>query len=95
MQSRNLRKCICFCAKDKTLLEGASDTAVVEASLIKIKTACIFCGDNYFVRRQAHVETNDGTDDGGDFNGGIWKVLLNFIVECRMIIEFLSEQIKT
>ncbi|KAK7094795.1 uncharacterized protein [Littorina saxatilis] len=62
---------------DLTLEAGARGTEVVEAVVEKIRSSCVFPEDRQFLRRVAHVVSNDGTDTdtyGPHFHGGIWKV---------------------
>ena len=66
-----------FGNNDATLKVGAKGKEVVEATIMKIMTECLFDDDYSFIRRLAYVETTDGTDNdtfAPGFYGGIWKV---------------------
>jgi len=59
---------------DKTLERGAVGSAVVEATIDKIRAACIFGDDKLFLRRLAYLTTKDGHEKTIAQNGGIWAV---------------------
>ena len=67
----------CAAQHDDTLTPGASGHEVVESTLTKIESACIFPDDKLLLRRMAYVESSDGEHpetyrDG--YHGGIWQV---------------------
>lgn len=50
---------------------------MVEATVDRIASSCIFPDDKWLLRRIAYVETTDGKAVDTfppDYNGGIWKV---------------------
>ena len=57
--------------EDKTLKKGAKGTAVVTATVNKIRESGIFPDDYQFLRRMARVESNDGQLNT---SGGIWNI---------------------
>lgn len=59
---------------DRTLEAGARGAAVVEATIAKIRSTCIFGDDKLFLRRIAYLMTKDGHDLDAARNGGIWGV---------------------
>ena len=63
--------------QDLTLQEEASGSAVVLASISRIRQSEIFPSDNELLRRIAFVETRDGTNSDTyreGYHGGIWAV---------------------
>ena len=68
---------LCVAQHDDTLTPGAKGADVVEATLTRIESACIFPDDKLLMRRMAYVESSDGEHpdtyrDG--YHGGIWQV---------------------
>ena len=55
------------------LTPGETGPAVVEATTEMINLKCIFDDDQFFMRRLASVESNDGLTNNGT-GGGIWRV---------------------
>lgn len=67
----SLRDAAAFAAGDITLGEGVTGTDVVIATVNKIRESGIFPDDYQFLRRMAHVESNDGERTT---TGGIWHI---------------------
>ena len=68
----------CAAQHDDTLTPGASGHEVVESTLTRIESACIFPDDKLLMRRMAYVESSDGeeasTYGSSYYHGGIWMV---------------------
>ena len=69
---------------DSTTTPEANGHEVVESTLTRIESACIFQEDKLLSRRTGYVESNDGLHpdtfrDG--YHGGIWQVgTIQFII---------------
>ena len=62
---------------DATMEPGNSGHDVVEMTVDRILSSCIFPDDKGFLRRLAYVESSDGMHPGTyreDYHGGIWQV---------------------
>ena len=67
----------CAAQHDDTLTPGASGHEVVESTLTRIESACIFPDDKLLLRRLAYVESSDGAESKtyrAGYHGGIWQV---------------------
>ena len=67
----------CAAQHDDTLTPGASGHEVVESTLTRIESACIFPDDKLLMRRIAYVASNDGKEPLTyriNYHGGIWQV---------------------
>ena len=67
----------CTAQHDDTLTPGASGHEVVESTLTRIESACIFPDDKLLMRRLAYVESRDGAEVytfRSGYHGGIWQV---------------------
>ena len=65
-------------AVDRTLEAGAVGSAVVEATIAKIRSTCVFGDDKLFLRRLAYLASKDGHDQNAARNGGIWAVSASY-----------------
>ena len=83
---------------DKTPVEGACGSDVVEMVIAKISNMGVFDSDHHLLRRIAYVETNDGIS--GVPPGGIWAVdesKLNVVLtasEPKTLCEQIDQKIK-
>ncbi|XP_005099133.2 uncharacterized protein LOC101847656 [Aplysia californica] len=65
------------CATDLTRVEGLGGDTVVSATLARIHETCLFPNDYLFLRRLAHVVSDDGTNNNtyrAGFHGGLWQI---------------------
>ena len=80
----------CAAQHDDTLTPGASGHEVVESTLTRIESACIFPDDKLLLRRMAYVESSDGNYLGtyrAGYHGGIWQVcILRVHVQVRVYV---------
>ena len=62
---------------DDTVTPEAHGGEVVESTLTRIESSCIFPDDKLLSRRMAYVESNDGQHPEtfrAGYHGGIWQV---------------------
>ena len=68
---------------DDTLTPEANGHEVVESTIMRIESACIFPDDKLLMRRMAYVESSDGEHpdtfrDG--YHGGIWQARKRYLL---------------
>jgi len=63
---------------DRAQQPGSTGSDVVDAAASLVEAACVFPGDERFMRRLAVVESSDGGDEKtyrAGYDGGIWQVV--------------------